>query len=168
MLYIVILSNISYEEIFAQTPLYNTSLLIKNLPKDIASQDLVPYLQQYGFVSDIRIKNNEAIVKLDTHANAATAIFALQGLLIRDHAIHLDWLKTTSFIAPISRSNSQENLHVPFYSQPKTALHQLKNTFENQFKTSRPPAPTMSDAILPNHGWNQYYQQYYSAGHLTI
>lgn len=145
--------------------------MIKKLPNNFVSQDIVPYLQQYGSVSDIRLKNNEAIVKLDTHANAAMAIFALQGQIIKNHAIQLDWLKTAttpSFITPISRSNSQENLHTPFYCQPKTALHQLKHTFENQHKTSRPPAPTMTESLLPNHGWNQYYQQYYSAGHLTI
>lgn len=71
------LANMSYEEIFAQTPLYNTSVYIRNLPRKIISkllsvfkvyslltfskneiieQDIAPHLQQHGFVSDIHLE----------------------------------------------------------------------------------------------------------------
>ncbi|KAI8644274.1 hypothetical protein BD408DRAFT_413600 [Parasitella parasitica] len=169
----VTLSNMSYEEIFAQTPLYNTSVSIRGLPKNAISQDIAPHLQQYGFVTDIHIKRGEAIVKLDTHANAATAIFALQGVIIAGETVRLGWVKDRN----IQRTDSQDNMTRSYnvfssgYVPPSKLVNQITNTYENH-TTMRPPAPTTDPAGgEPGgglHGWNQYYQQYYSAGHLTI
>ncbi|CEP17338.1 hypothetical protein [Parasitella parasitica] len=169
----VTLSNMSYEEIFAQTPLYNTSVSIRGLPENAISQDIAPHLQQYGFVTDIHIKKGEAIVKLDTHANAATAIFALQGVTIAGKTVRLDWVKDRN----IQRTDSQDNMSRSYnvfssgYVAPSKLVNQITNTYENH-TTMRPPAPTTDPAGgEPGgglHGWNQYYQQYYSAGHLTI
>lgn len=169
----VIISNMSYEEIFAQTPLYNTSVYIRGLPKNVISQDIAPHLQQYGFVTDIYIKKGEAIVKLDTHANAATAIFALQGVTIAGKTVRLGWVKDRN----VQRTDSQDNMARSFnvfssgYVPPSKLVNQITNTYENH-TTMRPPAPTTDPAGgEPGgglHGWNQYYQQYYSAGHLTI
>ncbi|KAK4515283.1 rRNA-binding ribosome biosynthesis protein utp25 [Mucor velutinosus] len=169
----VILSNMSYEEIFAQTPLYNTSVSIRGLPKNVISQDIAPHLQQYGFVTDIHIKKGEAIVKLDTHANAATAIFALQGVTIAGKPVRLGWVKDRD----IQRIDSQDNMTRSFnvfssgYVPPSKLVNRITNTYENH-TTMRPPAPTTDPAGGEpgggHHGWNQYYQQHYSAGHLTI
>ncbi|KAI8881100.1 hypothetical protein K501DRAFT_123805, partial [Backusella circina FSU 941] len=91
----LLLANMSYEEIFAQAPLYNTSISIGNLPEQIIKQDLAPYLQQYSYVSEIHLEAEKgtAIAKLDTHANAATAIFALQGINIGGKAVQFSWAK---------------------------------------------------------------------------
>lgn len=172
----VVVSNISYEEIFAQTPLYNTSVYIANLPKEVIKQDIAPHLQQYGFVSDIYIKGSKATVKLDTHANAATAIFALQGMNIAGNNVRLGWVKDR---AP-ERIDSQDNMQRSFnvfssgYEAPKKLVKSIMKTYDNNHKTMRPPAPTSDPEATGGepggglHGWNQYYQQYYSAGHITI
>lgn len=169
-------SNMSYEEIFAQTPLYNTSVCIYNLPKNIISQDIAPYLQQHGYVSDIYIKPNKgkAIAKLDTHANAATAIFALQGVTIAGKTVRLDWVKDRN---NVRRTDSVENMGRSFnvfssgYVPPCKLVNQITKSYENH-ATMRPPAPTINiPGSKPEggpHGWNQYYEQYYSAGHVTI
>jgi nucleolysin TIA-1/TIAR len=163
----------SYEEIFAQTPLYNTTVCISHLPKQAIKQDVASHLQQYGVVSDIFMKGNKAIVKLDTHANAATAIFALQGIKIASKNVRLNWAKDR---IP-QRVDSQDSLQRSFnvfssgYIPPRKLVHQITNTYDNH-TTMRPPAPTSDPAGgEPGgglHGWNQYYQQYYSAGHLSI
>lgn len=171
--YIVVLSNMSYEEIFAQTPLFNTSVVISNLPKKVIKQDIVPHLQQYGFVSDIYIQGTKATVKLDTHANAATAIFALQGINIAGNNVRLDWVKDRTPQRTDSQDNMQRSYNVfsPDYVAPNKLVNLITNTYDNH-TTMRPPAPT-SDPTGGEpggglHGWNQYYQQYYSAGHLTM
>jgi nucleolysin TIA-1/TIAR len=46
----VTLANMSYEEIFAQTPLYNTSVYIRNLPKEIISKLLIIFFFKSLFV----------------------------------------------------------------------------------------------------------------------
>jgi nucleolysin TIA-1/TIAR len=172
----IAISNMSYEEIFAQTPLYNTSVYIRNLPNNIISQDIAPHLQQYGYVSDIYIKpsKGKAIVKLDTHANAATAIFALQGVTIAGKTVHLGWVKDRN---SVQRTDSLDNMTRSFnifssgYVPPSKLVNQITESYENH-TTTRPPAPTTDPAGgEPGgglHGWNQYYQQYYSAGHITI
>ncbi|KAI7892709.1 uncharacterized protein EV154DRAFT_503875 [Mucor mucedo] len=169
----VVLSNMSYEEIFAQTPLYNTSVYISNLPKQVIKQDIIPHLQQYGFVSDIYVKGSKATVKLDTHANAATAIFALQGVNIAGNNVRLGWVKDRAPQRVDSQDNMQRSYNVfsPGYITPSKYVNLITNTYDNH-TTMRPPAPT-SDPMGGEpggglHGWNQYYQQYYSAGHLTI
>ncbi|KAL1935284.1 hypothetical protein VTP01DRAFT_4424 [Rhizomucor pusillus] len=85
----------TYEHIFAQTSPYHTTVYIGNLPHGTTQHDLAPYFQQYGYVSDIRIQSDRgfAFVKMDTHANASTAIFALQGLQIGGRPVRLSWGK---------------------------------------------------------------------------
>lgn len=172
----VVLSNMSYEEIFAQTPLYNTSVYISNLPKEVIKQDIAPHLQQYGVVSDIYIKGSKAIVKLDTHANAATAIFALQGINICGNNVRLGWVKDRTPQRIDSQDNMQRSFNV-FSSgseEPKKLVKSIMKTYDNNHTTMRPPAPTSDPEANGGepggqlHGWNQYYQQYYSAGHITI
>ena len=172
----VILSNMSYEEIFAQTPLYNTTVCISNLPKNVIKQDIASHLQQYGHVTDIYIKGTKAIVKLDTHANAATAIFALQGMNIAGNNVHLMWAKDRKPQRTDSVDNMQRSYNVfSSHEPPKKLINTIMKSYDNNHTTMRPPAPTSADADATGgepggglHGWNQYYQQYYSAGHLTI
>jgi nucleolysin TIA-1/TIAR len=90
---------------------------------------------------------------LDTHANASTAIFALQGFPMAGQAMELSW-GTHSFTTAPS--------YLP------------RGGYYDMF-TMRPPAPVAGSAYSAGgkagqaiHGWNQYYQNYYSAGHQNI
>ncbi|RCH78518.1 hypothetical protein CU098_004677 [Rhizopus stolonifer] len=110
-----------------------------------------------------------AIVRLDTHANAATAIIALQDTMIAGNKVRLRWAKEERQEQTDSPTRSF-NVFSSGYEHPKELVNQITNTYENH-TTTRPPAPTF-DASMDTeeglHGWNQYYQQYYSAGHITI
>ncbi|KAI8384580.1 uncharacterized protein BYT42DRAFT_562968 [Radiomyces spectabilis] len=167
-------ANMSYEDIFAQTPPYNTTIFIGNLPQEITPQDIAPYFQQYGFVSDIRLQNDKgvAFVKLDTHANAATAIFALQGFNIGGKAVKLSWGKDRPNHTSEPTAPPPLNYYAPGYRnngwfQPITGTYDMH--------TMRPPAPVAGTPSMSGgeegggiHGWNQYYHTYYSAGHQSI
>ncbi|ORE21867.1 hypothetical protein BCV71DRAFT_173067 [Rhizopus microsporus] len=52
------ISGISYEDIFAQTPLYHTVIYIKNLPKQTTRHEIISLLQHHGIVH-----NHEIIMK---------------------------------------------------------------------------------------------------------
>ncbi|KAI8327813.1 hypothetical protein BC941DRAFT_446256 [Chlamydoabsidia padenii] len=155
-------NNMSYEQIFAQTPPYNTTIRIDNLPSDVSDHDLVPHFQQYGYVSHIERDEHGATIRLDTHANASTAIFALQGFPLDGHALDLSWgTHTFHNDKPIMNSS-------PIY------LAHHHGGFYDMF-AMRPPAPVAGSAHSAGgkagqaiHGWNQYYQNYYSAGHQNI
>ncbi|KAG1468737.1 hypothetical protein G6F56_003663 [Rhizopus delemar] len=90
---IVSLSTLSYQDIFAKTPLYHTTIYVKNLPKNVAKQEIVSLLQQYGMLYDLHINTNKrmAIIKLDTHANATAAIFGLRNIIMDNETIRLGW-----------------------------------------------------------------------------
>ncbi|KAI8375529.1 hypothetical protein BD560DRAFT_445799 [Blakeslea trispora] len=156
-------SSMSYQEIFAQTPLHNTHVCISNLPKKTISQDIVPHLQQYGSVSHVYIISDQrrAIVKLDTHANAATAIFALNATMIAGRKTRLSWAKEKQ----IKLAESHYHLSMPPLTllQPTQAIDQLLTNQQDHTK-ARPPAPAISSDIPSHfHGWNQYDQNYYMA-----
>ncbi|SAL95570.1 hypothetical protein [Absidia glauca] len=185
-------NNMSYEEIFAQTPPYNTTVSVKNLPDEITEQDLIPHFQQYGYVSHITLTpDHDATIKLDTHANASTAIFALQGFDLDGRAMQLSWgtheidnehpamnyatpsstLPAASLNAPNTSASATTNpANTSDIVQPQTNAAAYFDML-----THRPPAPVAGSphsaggkAGQAIHGWNQYYQTYYSAGHQSI
>ncbi|KAL0088132.1 hypothetical protein J3Q64DRAFT_1846330 [Phycomyces blakesleeanus] len=169
-------ANMTYEQIFAQAPLYNTTVYVGNLPRGITRQQIGPFFQQYGFVSDILERSNDgyALVKLDTHANASSAILALQGFNIGGQPIELSWGKDTML-----QSNNEfyagENLRKYTPGQAENNNWVLPGTGLCDYNTMRPPAPvagsqgnTDNGTGVGQHGWNQYYQHYYSAGHQSI
>ncbi|KAI8331841.1 hypothetical protein BC941DRAFT_437681 [Chlamydoabsidia padenii] len=127
-----------------------------------------------------------ATIKLDTHANASTAIFALQGFDMGGRAMQLDW-----GTHEISTEHPAMNYATPTSTLPaaslqsNTATTNVNNGLSTQSQTMdaayfdmlahRPPAPVAGSphsaggkAGQAIHGWNQYYQNYYSAGHQHI
>ncbi|KAG1056786.1 hypothetical protein G6F43_001355 [Rhizopus delemar] len=87
----VSLTSMAYENIFAKTPLYHTTIYIKNLSENVTKQEIRSVVQQYGEVNEIEIRRKMMIIKLDTHANASTAIFNLQGTMINNKPIRSGW-----------------------------------------------------------------------------
>ncbi|KAI9022814.1 hypothetical protein CLU79DRAFT_750900 [Phycomyces nitens] len=164
-------ANMSYEQIFAQTPHYQTTVYIGNLPHGITQQDIAPYFQQYGYVTDIRLQSDRgyAFVKMDSHANAATSIFALQGFAIGGRPAKLSWGKDRT----AANNNTQQ--YDPYsYNYANTSYAQQNwvqptgNAYDVQ--AMRPPAQVAGPHSTPGpeaggQNWDQYYQNYYSAGH---
>ncbi|KAI9032792.1 hypothetical protein CLU79DRAFT_692977 [Phycomyces nitens] len=172
----VTMANLSYEQIFAQAPLYNTTVYVGNLPPGITRQQIGPYFQQYGFVSDILERSNDgyALVKLDTHANASSAIFSLQGFNIGGQPVELSWGKDT-MLQSNNESYAGERLRKYTPGQAESNFWVLPSLGLYDYNTMRPPAPvagaqgnTENGEGVVQHGWNQYYQKYYSAGHQSI
>ncbi|CAO3585463.1 unnamed protein product [Absidia cylindrospora] len=134
-------NNMSYEQIFAQTPPYNTSVYVENLPNEVSEQDLVPHFQQYGYVSHIEMDENGATVTLDTHANASTAIFALQGFNMGGQAIELSWgTHTTNTDHPAMNYTSSYSSSAPSMStsaSPFLSSHVLGSTTTATTTTTR-------------------------------
>ncbi|ORZ14694.1 hypothetical protein BCR42DRAFT_417475 [Absidia repens] len=208
-------NNMSYEQIFAQTLPYNTTICVENLPDGVSEQDLIPHFQQYGYVSHIEMNDHGAIIKLDTHANASTAIFALQGFKIEGQAIELSWgthvttndhpamnyatisttvpaaalTNTTATMNSNNNSGSNNNISSSIGSGAISIGSNNATTSQESWRfqpnlngsgyydllTMRPPAPVAGSphsaggkAGQAIHGWNQYYQNYYSAGHQNI
>ncbi|KAI8381216.1 uncharacterized protein BYT42DRAFT_565707 [Radiomyces spectabilis] len=161
----VIAPNMTYEQIFAQTPPYQTTVYIGNLPHGITQQDIAPYFQQYGYVTDIRLQTDRgfAFVKMDTHANASAAIFALQGFQIGGRPAKLSW----------GKDRMANNNNTPYGGDPYASYNYAAGPYAQQNwvqpttaydpQTMRAPAP---GAGTGHEGWEQYYQhqQYYNAG----
>jgi nucleolysin TIA-1/TIAR len=80
-------SPLTFEQIAAQAPEYNTTVYVGNLIPYTTQADLIPLFQNYGYIVEIRMQADRgfAFVKLDTHANAALAIMTLQT---QQHLIH--------------------------------------------------------------------------------
>ncbi|KAL0083526.1 hypothetical protein F4703DRAFT_1795071 [Phycomyces blakesleeanus] len=165
-------ANMSYEQIFAQTPHYQTTVYIGNLPHGITQQDIAPYFQQYGYVTDIRLQSDRgyAFVKMDSHANAATSIFALQGFAIGGRPAKLSWGKDRT----AANNNTQQ--YDPYsynYANTPYAQQNWMQPAGNAYDVQgmRPPAQVAGPHAAPgpeaggNQNWDQYYQNYYSAGH---
>ncbi|CAO3648785.1 unnamed protein product [Cunninghamella echinulata] len=176
-------NNMSYEQIFCQTPPYITTVNISNLPTHVSEQDLVPHFQQYGYVTHIQKNMDGVTISLDTHANAATAIFALQGFKMNGQSLELSWGTSNPEHPHPSRSNSTSTSSFLSSSSSTSSPMMIKNkpSFQPMYGghynifTMRPPAPVAgsprSSGGKPGqgvHAWNQYYQNYYSAGHQNI
>ncbi|KAI8145660.1 hypothetical protein BJV82DRAFT_711232 [Fennellomyces sp. T-0311] len=184
----LISQNMTYEQIFAQTSPYHTTVYIGNLPHGITQQDIAPYFQQYGYVSDIRLQSERgfAFVKMDTHANASSAILTLQGVLIHGRPAKLSWGKDRN----INNVTSNTASYDPYssYNYATATGYGAQNwvqpgAYDMQQQSMRPAAAgsqanlgaDTSAAVGNAAGWSQqqqqqqqqqqYYQQYYSAGH---
>lgn len=88
---------LTYEQILAQTPEYNTTVYVGNLIPYTTQADLIPLFQNYGYIVEIRMQADRgfAFVKLDTHANASMAIMSLQNSqhLVHGRPIKCSWGK---------------------------------------------------------------------------
>lgn len=93
---------LTFEQVAAQTPDYNTTVYVGNLIPYTTQADLIPLFQNYGFITEIRMQADRgfAFVKLDSHANAALAIATLQNHLIHGRPIKCSWGKDRQADAP--------------------------------------------------------------------
>ncbi len=85
----------SYEDVLQQTPAYNTTVYLGNLPPQTSQEELRPLFQQLGIVIEIRMQADRGygFVKLDTHENAAQAILQLQGADFGGRQLRCSWGK---------------------------------------------------------------------------
>ncbi|KAI9317525.1 hypothetical protein BX666DRAFT_1938095 [Dichotomocladium elegans] len=182
--------NMTYEQIFAQTPPYHTTVYIGNLPHGITQQDIAPFFQQYGYVSDIRLQTERgfAFIKMDSHTNAANAIYSLQGYQIHGRPAKLSWGKdrvsgsTNAHLAPGGGAAGSPAGAVPYdpystYGSYPAAAGYAPSAAGAAPGTTNWVQPGSYDArgvgnagMDGSAGWTQqqqqqYYQQYYSAGH---
>ncbi|KAF7722973.1 hypothetical protein EC973_002442 [Apophysomyces ossiformis] len=158
--------NISYEEIFVQAPPHITTIYVENLQDKIIRQDIGPYFQQYGYVSDVHMAAGRgcAFVKMDTHANAATAILALQGYSIKGRPVKLSWADENE---DFGQNGSKA---CPPFGASGISVHSELGSYD--MLQTRPPAPVIGESdslsigVAGNggYGWNQYYQTYYNGG----
>ncbi|CAO3637627.1 unnamed protein product [Cunninghamella blakesleeana] len=184
-------NNMSYEEIFCQTPPYVTTVNITNLPENLSEQALVPHFQQYGYVTYVHKNKDGVTISLDTHGNAATAIFALQGFKLEGNSLELTWgtnpdaqqLQHANHhsqfnylsCSPSSNGSSFMTSSLPITMKNKPTFQPLYGGHHYNMFTMLPPAPvsgsprsSMGKPGQGVHAWNQYYQNYYSAGHQNI
>ncbi|CAI2163967.1 1124_t:CDS:10 [Funneliformis geosporum] len=86
---------LSYEIVVAQTPHYNSTVYVGNLPPYTTQEHLMPYFQNFGYIIEVRMQADRgfAFVKLDTHENAANAIVNLQNASVNGRVIKCSWGK---------------------------------------------------------------------------
>ena len=88
-------AGMTYEQVVAQTPEYNSTVYVGNLIPYTTQADLIPLFQGYGYIVEIRMQADRgfAFVKLDTHQNAALAIVQLQNQLVHGRPVKCSWGK---------------------------------------------------------------------------
>lgn len=93
---------LSFEQVAAQTPEYNTTVYVGNLIPYTTQADLIPLFQSFGYIVEVRMQADRgfAFVKLDTHQNAALAITSLQNQLVHGRPIKCSWGKDRQTDAP--------------------------------------------------------------------
>ncbi|KAG0311838.1 hypothetical protein BGZ99_009881 [Dissophora globulifera] len=85
----------SFKMVASQSPQFNTTVYVGNLPPHTTQEDLIPFFQPFGAVVDIRLQADRgfAFVKLETHDKAANAIVRLAGTMINGRPAKLSWGK---------------------------------------------------------------------------
>lgn len=91
----------TYEYVFRQTPAWQTTVYIGNLPQLLSQADLVPLLQNYGYIVDLKFHPDKgcAFVKYDTHEGATYAIMQLAGYALNGRVLKSGWGKDTRGVA---------------------------------------------------------------------
>ncbi|KAE8196843.1 hypothetical protein A4X06_0g4494 [Tilletia controversa] len=86
---------LTYEQTLAASHLHNTTIYVGNLLPFTTQNDLVPYFQNYGYITEVRMQADRgfAFVRLDSHENAAMAISQLNGTPIHNRPIKCGWGK---------------------------------------------------------------------------
>lgn len=93
----------SYENVVRQAPSWQTTVYLGNMASFTQQSDLLPLLQNYGFIVDFKYHPEKrcAFVKYDSHERAALAIVQLAGFIVNGRPLKCGWGKT--------RSNNQYN-----------------------------------------------------------
>lgn len=85
----------NFEIIYKQTPTWQTTVYIGNLANFTSEKELIPIVNQFGFILELKIFNekNCAFVKYDSHESATFAIVNLSGYLMNNRPIKCGWGK---------------------------------------------------------------------------
>ncbi|OWB79462.1 hypothetical protein B5S32_g3684 [[Candida] boidinii] len=85
----------SYDMVLRQTPNWQTTVYLGNLAHFTTQNDLIPLLQNFGFIVDFKFHPEKgcAFVKYDSHERAALAIFQLSGFTINGRPLKCGWGK---------------------------------------------------------------------------
>ncbi|CAG8465112.1 8761_t:CDS:10, partial [Paraglomus brasilianum] len=142
---------LSYDIVVAQTPQYNSTVYVGNLPPFTTQEHLMPYFQPYGFIIEIRMQADRgfAFVKLDTHDAAARAIVNLQNTQINGRIIKCSWGKDR---APDQGANSYHAAAAAAavaYSIPSTYSYNTYGYFSNHAAHHYPTPGSETGYDLP-------------------
>lgn len=130
----------NFELILRKTPSWQTTVYLGNLAHFTTQNDLIPLLQTFGFIVDLKFYPDKgcAFVKYDTHERAAMAIVQLSGILINGRPLKTGWGKERS-------NNNINNINT-------TSIVNTIPTFPTYpshliFNTGNPPVPQV---VVPN------------------
>ncbi|KAI7849239.1 hypothetical protein BDC45DRAFT_540281 [Circinella umbellata] len=141
--------NTTYESIFTDAPLTATTVKVSKLPDGVTKQAIASIFQQYGLVSQIRLRHHTdknrktyALVSMDTHANAAMAIFSLQKLEFECQCVSVKWSRRSSS-TPSSNPPTTESQSLSERRQVQQKLTDLVSptTPEKDVQKVHPPSP---------------------------
>lgn len=84
-----------YDIIVRQAPNWQTTVYLGNIPNYAIPNDLLPVLQNFGYVVDIKYQQEReyAFIKYDTHEHAAVAISQLSGAQFSGRTLRCGWGK---------------------------------------------------------------------------
>lgn len=90
-----ILSPQNYDLVLRKSPSWQTTVYLGNLARFTTQNDLIPLLQNFGFIVDLRFlpEKNCAFIKYDSHERAALAIVQLNGFVINGRPLKSGWGK---------------------------------------------------------------------------
>lgn len=82
-----------YDMVLRQTPSRQTTVYLGNIPAYTTPTDLLPVLQNFGYVMDFKYQQEReyAFIKYDTHENAALAISQLSGAQLNGRTLRCGW-----------------------------------------------------------------------------
>ncbi|KAF0519636.1 nuclear and cytoplasmic polyadenylated RNA-binding protein pub1 [Gigaspora margarita] len=129
---------LSYEIVVAQTPHYNSTVYVGNLPPYTTQDHLIPYFQSFGYIIEVRMQADRgfAFVKLDSHENAANAIVNLQNTNINGRIIKCSWGK--------DRAPEQATASYHAFGVPSTAYNYPYGYYSNH--TAHPYPATVNES----------------------
>ncbi|KDN35293.1 RNA-binding domain-containing protein [Tilletiaria anomala UBC 951] len=86
---------LTFEAVLSQTPPYNTTVYIGNMPPQTTQQEITSLFQNLGIIIEVRMQSDRGygFVKLDTHENAAQAIVQLNGTEFGGRQVKCAWGK---------------------------------------------------------------------------
>lgn len=83
----------SYEMVSRKSPVWQTTVYVGNLAHFTTQQELIPLLQTFGFIVDVKFypERGCAFVKYDTHERATMAILQLGGFIVNGRPLKMGW-----------------------------------------------------------------------------
>ncbi|KAL0091103.1 hypothetical protein F4703DRAFT_1836923 [Phycomyces blakesleeanus] len=110
----------NYEKVLNESPVNNTTVYVGNIVPYTQQQDLLPFFQSYGQVTEIRLQPERgfAFLRMESHTSAAAAIVSLQGIVIHGRPAKLSWGRSRP---QIRDDNNNNNNRQSIYNQSTPA-----------------------------------------------